>query len=91
MLYLSLRRYQDTEKNNQKSIGIESKMKVEIGKDIKFYYCVKTSSKDDDVPWPKGSYCIAKKDDCPIGMTKIVVTRTANGVHCLTVTTTRIH
>ena len=42
-------------------------MRVHVGKDIRFYYCVKTSNKDRDVPWPKGSYCIAKKGGCPRG------------------------
>ena len=61
-------RYQDTEKgHNYKSGEIESKMRVHVGRHIKFYYCVKTSNTDNDVPWPKGSYCIAKKGSCPTG------------------------
>ena len=42
-------------------------MRVDVGKDIKFYYCVKTSRKDSGVSWPGGSYCIAKKGECPAG------------------------
>lgn len=63
-------RYQDTEdhhNNNRKSPNIESKMKVYVGSNIKFYYCVKTNHGNSGYRWPQGIYCIARKGDCPNG------------------------
>ena len=63
-------RYQDTEdrhNKNRKTPGIEKKMRVDVGRNIRFYYCVKTFQGNSDYQWPKGSYCIAKKGDCPHG------------------------
>ena len=66
---------QDTENalwnKNEKSPGIQSKMAVTVNRNhIIFWYCVKTS-KDNilPIPWPKGSYCIAKAKNanCPGG------------------------
>ena len=63
-------RYQDTEDHrtkNRRSRGIGSKMRVYVGKDIRFYYCVKKFRKNNGVRWPRGTYCIAKKGRCPRG------------------------
>ena len=63
-------RYQDTEdrrNSNGKSSGIERKMKVVVGSNIRFYYCVKTVRGNTGYRWPRGSYCIAKKGSCPRG------------------------
>ena len=62
-------RYQDTEDSdnkNRKSRWI-SKMRVSVGRDIRFYYCVKTFRGNSGIHWPKGTYCIAKKGGCPGG------------------------
>ena len=63
-------RHQDSENHhtkNRHSHGIEYKMRVKVGKDIDFHYCVKGSNTNSDIPWPKGTYCIAKKHECPDG------------------------
>ena len=68
--WLSGNRYQDTEdyhNKNSKSLGIERKIAVIIGHDIDFYYCVKTFQGNTGYQWPRGTYCIAKKGDCPSG------------------------
>ena len=66
-------RHQDTEdarNKNSKSSGIEQKMGVEVGSDIRFFYCVKTSRGSSGYQWPKGTYCIAKRGSCPTGFNK---------------------
>ena len=64
-------RYQDTENRrrpkNHKTEGIEKKMKVYVGRNIEFYYCVKTFPGNAGYQWPRGTYCIAKKGNCPSG------------------------
>ena len=63
-------RYQDTEDRrtrNGKSSGIERKMRVYVGSNIRFYYCVKTFRGNAGYQWPRGTYCIAKKGNCPRG------------------------
>ena len=61
-------RYQSTEKRgNGNSQGITSKMRVYVGRDVRFFYCVKTIRGQNDIKWPTGTYCIAKKGKCPRG------------------------
>ena len=62
---------QHTEKHNKKSRGLRSKMVVDVHRNrIRFHYCVKRSNKNNDIQWPKGTYCIAKKGKCPRGFWK---------------------
>ena len=42
-------------------------MRVDIGSNIRFYYCVKTFWGNSGYRWPRGPYCIAKKGSCPRG------------------------
>ena len=59
---------QHTQKYNHKSRGVESKMAVGVYRNrIRFQYCVKTSRKKNNIQWPRGTYCIAKKGRCPRG------------------------
>ncbi len=60
-------RLQDTIIGNRKTIGIERKMRVDVFSFIRFFYCVKTFWGNSGYQWPRGSYCIAKKGDCPSG------------------------
>ena len=51
------------------SIGIETRMRVEIGPNLRMYYCVKNSfGSFSSGLWPRGRYCIARKGgSCPTG------------------------
>ena len=63
-------RWQDTEdKNNKnrKTPGMQFKVRVWVERDIEFHYCVKTFHGNSGIKWPRGTYCIAKKGDCPSG------------------------
>ena len=40
-------------------------------KNLKIFYCIKTvTSSDRGIKWPKGSYCIVKKGECPTGFSE---------------------
>ena len=65
-------RYHDDENHhnsNAERNGIRKRMKIEVGRNLKVFYCVKKSNplslSSSGLPWPSGSYCIAKKEDCP--------------------------
>ena len=66
-------RYQDNEDNsnrNSKSVGVETRMKVVIDRNLRMNYCVKKTTSGPLSPrsWPAGRYCIARKGSrCPGG------------------------
>ena len=57
---------QDGFNNNQFSSPLT--LAGSFGDNIRVEYCTKTDTSNDyGIPWPKGSYCIAKKGNCPSG------------------------
>ena len=86
-------RYQDTEdrrNSNGKSSGIERKMKVVVGSNIRFYYCVKTvretqatAGQGDPTALQRRVAVHVDSDmEASIGMMKIVAMGIGNGVLC---------
>ena len=57
----------DDTNSNRHNTGIENKLEGDFGRDIRVCYCVKTESGTSVFSWPKGQYCIAKKNNCPSG------------------------
>ena len=65
-------RYQDTEdRNNRNRFSADHHLAGSFGRDIRTEWCSKTiSSGDYGISWPKGAYCIGKKNRCPDGFTE---------------------
>ena len=66
-------RYQDNEDNNNENHwipgDIQSCINMEVGRNLKTYYCSKTSDTGSS-SWPSGTYCIARHgSSCPSGFT----------------------
>ena len=62
-------------------------------KNLKIFYCIKTvTSSDRGIKWPKGSYCIVKKGECPTGFSEgsIFWTIKHNHVHACKVSICRV-
>lgn len=67
-------RYSDNEdfaNINSESIGVVTRMNVEVGTNTNKTYCVKNSAGMTSAgSWPSGTYCIARKGgSCPTGFT----------------------
>ena len=62
-------RYHDTEDSFGKNqFSSELTLAGLFGRNIRVEYCTKTDTSNDyGIQWPKGSYCIAKKGNCPSG------------------------
>ena len=65
-------RHQDNEDSNNANSytpsNFKNYMKIDLGRNIKTYYCTKTFGGNSGFVWPKGNYCIARRGgNCPSG------------------------
>ena len=68
-------RLQDNEDNNNENrwspSNINSYIRIRLGRNLKTYYCTKTSDGTSGFAWPRGKYCIARYGgSCPSGFYK---------------------